>query len=281
MHNAIWSKEIGSELTSPQYSVLATLSVHPRIDQTKLGELASLDKSSAADIVARLIARLWIVGQADPSDGRRKLLSLSAAAGYAITPLTASMERVQQRMLAPVSPPQWPSMLERLAAIARLPPDRVHDGSNGAEGLSRFLGVPGHLIRCAQQVHTSIWASEFEGLLTGPQYATLHVLLEWPGSNQWQLSDRAGLDKSTAADIVTRLVHRGWIVRQPDSADRRSKLLFLSGAGAELAAGLAGRVDVVQDRLLEPLSAPDRDSLHDQLASVAYPGSSAVLLSER
>jgi DNA-binding MarR family transcriptional regulator len=255
--------------------------VNPSIDQTQLGELASLDKSSTADIVARLISRLWIVSQADPSDGRRKLLSLSPAAGYAIAPLTASMERVQQRMLTPVPPAQWPSMLKSLAAIARLPPTLVRDDTNGGGGLSRFLGVPGHLIRCAQQIHTSIWATEFEGLLTGPQYATLHVLLEWPGSNQWQLSERAGLDKSTAADIVTRLVQRGWIVRQPDPADRRGKLLSLSEAGAALAAGLAERVEAVQDRLLEPLSASDRESLQVQLASVAFPGSLTLLLREQ
>jgi DNA-binding MarR family transcriptional regulator len=281
VHNAIWAEEIGPELTSPQYSVLATLAVNPRIDQTQVGELASLDKSSTADIVARLISRLWIVSQADPSDGRRKLLSLSAAAGYAIAPLTASMERVQQRLLAPLSPTQWPGMREGLAAIARLPPSLVHNEADGAGALSRFLGVPGHLIRCAQQIHTSIWASEFEGLLTGPQYATLHVLLEWPASNQWQVSQRAGLDKSTAADIVTRLVHRGWIVREPDPTDRRGKLLSLTEAGAALAAELAGRVDAVQERLLEPLTEADRTSLQDQLATVAYPGASAVLLREK
>lgn len=271
VHNALWADQLGRELTSPQYAVLAVLAVWPGIDQRRLGDLASLDRSSASDVISRLVSRSWLVATKDHRDARRKLLQLTPAATVAIRHLAPSVHRVQEQLLQSLDARDQSTFRDRLQRVARLSGDVVVSGaSEGAPEVD--LGAPGHLVRCAQQVHTTIWTAEFQGELTGPQYATLHVLFQWPGINQRQLGERAALDKSTAADLVDRLCRRGWLVRAKDAHDGRGRALALSNHANEVIGDIAERVAWVQDRLLEPLDLGERQQFVNDLARVAFRG---------
>jgi DNA-binding MarR family transcriptional regulator len=259
VHSLLWGQEFGAELTSPQYAVLTALAARPGIDQARLGDLVALDKSSVADVVARLAGRMWVARDRDPADTRRNVLALTPAAAIALRHLAPKSARVQQRVLAPLPAGRRDRFLGGLRAVARFEPGPDND-------------VPGHLIRRAQRVHTAYWAQVFDRELTGPQYAAIHVLARWPDINQRQLGDAAGLDKSTAADLLDRLDRRGWVVRHRDPADGRGKLLALSDAGAALVDDLAPRVAEVQAALLAPVAQPDRDDFLQALALVAYAG---------
>jgi MarR family transcriptional regulator, lower aerobic nicotinate degradation pathway regulator len=270
IHTAIWIDEFGAELTSPQYAVLAALALQPGIDQRRLGELVSLDKSSAADVVARLEAKMWLKRTRDPNDARRNLLELSPAAIFAVERLAPMARRVQDRLIAPVPVTDRPTFIDSLTVVARV--DHVSPGhQRGAAQIAPF-DDPGHLIRRAQQVHTAIWAEEFDRELTGPQYAAMQVLSRSPEINQRVLGEKAALDKSTAADIVLRLVRRGSIVRHRDPEDGRGWVLRLSDEAHDLTRELAPRVSSVQDRLLAPLEPAARDEFLTLLALVAYAG---------
>jgi DNA-binding MarR family transcriptional regulator len=269
VHTTIWIDEFGSELTSPQYAVLAALALQPGIDQRRLGELVSLDKSSAADVVARLEAKMWLKRTRDPEDGRRNLLELSPAALIAVERLEPMARRVQERLVAPVPVEQRANFTDALSAVARL--DRMTTGREHDLPQPPF-DDPGHLIRRAQQMHTAIWAEEFDRELTGPQYAAMQVLSRSPEINQRELGEKAALDKSTAADIVSRLVRRGSIVRHRDPDDGRGWVLHLSDEAHDLTRALAPRVAAVQDRLLEPLDGTARDEFLKSLALVAFVG---------
>ena len=260
VHNALWGQGFGAELTSPQYAVLTALAARPGIDQAQLGDLVALDKSSVADVVARLAGRMWVSRARDPGDTRRNVLALTPAAAIALRHLVAASDRVQQRILDPVPFGDRDRFLRGLRAVAR------------SESVPAGNDVPGHLIRRAQRVHTAYWAEVFDRELTGPQYAALHVLACWPDINQRQLGDAAALDKSTAADLLDRLERRGWVVRRPDPADRRGKLLALSETAATLVHDLAPRVAEVQAMLLSALPPAEREGFLRALALVAYAG---------
>lgn len=270
MHNVIWAEELGGELTSPQYAVLAALAAWPRIDQRRLGELASLDKSSIADVVARLVSRMWIVRKRDENDARRNVLELTPAAAIAFNYLTPAAQKVQERLLAPLRESLRPALVEQLQAVARIDPEVVAPSAKQAFVLD--LNVPGHLIRRAQQVHTALWAEEFDRELTGPQYAVLHVVSQWPGVNQRQLGELAALDKSTGADLIDRLDRRGWIRRDRDPQDGRGKVVFLTEPGGQAVARFAPRVATVQDKVLEPLTGTDQKQFVNSLAVIAFTG---------
>ncbi len=79
VHYWLWNAQVSSEVTSPQFAVLYALRAEKNIDQKTLGERVSLDRSTTAEVVARLKARGLIQRFRDPRDGRRNLLRLTAA----------------------------------------------------------------------------------------------------------------------------------------------------------------------------------------------------------
>jgi DNA-binding MarR family transcriptional regulator len=275
VHSLLWAQEFGAELTSPQYAVLTALAGRPGIDQAQLGDLVALDKSSAADVVARLARRLWVSRERDPRDARRNVLALTPAAAIALRHLAPTSARVQELILDPVPARHRDRFLRGLRLVARfdsMPRTDPTPGTAILDSPEPDNDVPGHLIRRAQRIHTASWAQVFDRELTGPQYAALHVLACWPDINQRQLGDAAALDKSTAADLLDRLQRRGWVVRHRDPADGRGKLLALSETAAALVDDLAPRVARVQDVLLAPLAPEERGDFLDSLALVAYAG---------
>ncbi len=83
------------------------------------------------------------------------------------------------------------------------------------------------------------------------------------------MGERASLDKATMAELISRLVRRGLVLRRRDPADGRRNLLALSPAGTELLAQVQGGVDEVQRQLLEPLVPAERETVLTLLAVTA------------
>ncbi|WP_162186159.1 MarR family winged helix-turn-helix transcriptional regulator [Amycolatopsis jejuensis] len=271
VHNTLWGELVPGELTGPQYAVLSVLAAYPRSDQQQVAELASLDKSSAADVVARLVRKAWLDRERNPEDGRRYLLSLTSAAAIALSSITPQVSAVQEALLAPVSPARRSSFADRLATVARFSESELRSGPQTAYPVLE-LTVPGHLIRCAQQVHTAYWAEVLDGQLTGPQYAVLYAISRWPGINQRRLGELAALDRSTTTDIVNRLAGKGWLNREKDPDDGRGRILTLTRDATTWLDDVHPKADLVQQRLLEVLRPDDRASFVRDLARIAFQG---------
>lgn len=99
IHAALWSECVPGGITSPQYAVLHVLARHPRVDQTRLGELASLDRSTTADIARRLLTRGLVERHRDAHDTRRYLLELTASGRALLDAATAPALEVDRRMV--------------------------------------------------------------------------------------------------------------------------------------------------------------------------------------
>src|SRR5260370_521604 len=54
VHYWLWNAEVSPEVTSPQFAVLYALRAEKNIDQKTLGERVSLDRSTTAEVAARL-----------------------------------------------------------------------------------------------------------------------------------------------------------------------------------------------------------------------------------
>lgn len=269
VHTAIWTESFGADLTSPQYAVLAALAEHPRIDQHRLGQLASLDKSSVADVVARLTDRAWIIREGDPQDARRNVLTLTPGVESTLDRLTTIAQSVQDRLLEIVPMAQRPQLVSGLHQIASLDP-RNRPAFVVTPISTLRSDAPGALLRRAQQMHTALWTENFGQTMTGPQFAAVQTLAQYPGISQRDLGERAALDKSTAADIIARLARRGWIARENDPLDRRLRLLALTTTGKQTAESTIETVMQVQERLLEPVPASERERFLEALALLAY-----------
>jgi DNA-binding MarR family transcriptional regulator len=75
--NMLWDHEVSHVITSPQFAALNALYGEAAIDQRTLGERISLDRSTMAEVVARLSGRGLITTARDSNDGRRKTIRLT------------------------------------------------------------------------------------------------------------------------------------------------------------------------------------------------------------
>jgi DNA-binding MarR family transcriptional regulator len=258
VHNALWLDTIGSDPTSPQYAALVAIAATPGLDQRGVAASSSIDTSSTMDVVGRLVRGGWITREVDAADRRRHVLALSPRAIDDLKQLEGGVREVQERLLSPLASPDREEFIELLSTVA---------GASPAPGA---LHIPGHLLRRAQQLHTALFAAEFDRQLTGPQFAALQVLAAQPGISQRELSDFAALDKSTAADLVQRLVRRELVVRTRDESDGRLRVLSLAADARGTVVEYGRRVGAVQQRLLAPLGSAQRERFLALLRDVAY-----------
>lgn len=97
---ALWVRRVGSRLTSPQYAVMASVYREPAMDQVTIGQLCTLDRSTLADIVARLVVRGLLVRVRDETDGRRNLVSLTAKGRKLVETVAPMVEQVDRDLMA-------------------------------------------------------------------------------------------------------------------------------------------------------------------------------------
>lgn len=76
---------------------------------------------------------------------------------------------------------------------------------------------------------------------------------------QHELGRRLRLQKSTVSRLVSQMVGRGWVVREPDPGDRRAAVLRLTPKGEAAAAQLAEARAAKFGRLLDAIPPSERD----------------------
>ncbi|MBX9824624.1 MAG: MarR family transcriptional regulator [Xanthobacteraceae bacterium] len=126
-----------------------------------------------------------------------------------------------------------------------------------AAKLEMLYNRPGFMLRRAYQIATSLFDDEVSSIGgTTTQYGVLWVLSCRANVDQIGLSKLMGLDRSTAALVVSNLEKGGLIVRRADAVDRRRKMLELTDRGRDRLASLAAPARRVQQRVLSAFS-PD------------------------
>jgi DNA-binding MarR family transcriptional regulator len=124
----------------------------------------------------------------------------------------------------------------------------------------------GFLLRRAQQKHVATWQSVISGDTTSVQYGVLAVLDRRPALAQKEICDELDLDRSTVADICSRMEKNGLLSRIQDRQDRRRNVLDLTPAGRAELARLKPLVEEVQVRLTRTLSPTELEQLRALLA---------------
>ena len=266
VHTEAWSRLV-ADVTGPQYAVLVAVAGWPGLDQKRAGELASLDKSTAAGIVTRLVAGGWLNRVHDPSDRRRRLLELSPKGRDALAGITASARAVQEELLAPLPEGERDDFLEVLGRVARLGETDI--GEQGTEHRTLVMArTPGYLIRRAQQLHTAYWNERVRDV-TGPQYAVLAAVLADGVATHAEIGLRASLDSSSTREIVGRLIDNGWLEPVENARDRRSRPVRVTAPATTAIRLLREPVLEVQRHVLAPLEAEDQARFINWMRRVA------------
>lgn len=138
---------------------------------------------------------------------------------------------------------------------------RLSDEHEAANSLfDEVRDMPGHMLRRFQQIAVSIFLKDCKAFdLTPVQFSVLAALSQASPLDQIRLSGLVALDRTTISLTVRRLEERGLVARQVSEKDRRAKLIRLTGAGRAFTEAVLPTVRAVQDKILAPLSASERE----------------------
>lgn len=135
----------------------------------------------------------------------------------------------------------------------------------------RLDDSPSHLLHRVLQIALDIYNAELgEGAVSQRQYAVLSALDGAEGLSQADLVKATGIDRSTLADLVARMVTKGLIVRERSSTDGRANLVQLTGEGRAALVEAGPKVAAADAKILELLSPPKRDSFVKLLRKLAH-----------
>ena len=120
---------------------------------------------------------------------------------------------------------------------------------------------PSHLLHRVLQIALDIYnETAGENALTQRQYAVLQALDGTEGLSQTDLVKVTGIDRSTLADLVARMITKELLVRERSATDARANLVQLAPAGKTALDDMQPRVLAADEKILSLLSPPKRDS---------------------
>ena len=136
----IYAEEVGADgPTQRQFAVLEIASRNEGLTQTDLVRATGIDRSTLADLVARMTARGLLNRERSVLDGRAKAVSLSEEGRALLDSARARVEAADRRILALLPKARrdnFMKLLADLAAVADAGPDEVK-AARRAEKLAR------------------------------------------------------------------------------------------------------------------------------------------------
>jgi len=135
---------------------------------------------------------------------------------------------------------------------------------------------PSHLLHRALQLALDIYAEETgPDALTQRQYAVLAAVAAHEGLTQTDLVHATGIDRSTLADLVARMIGKHLIARERSTSDARANTVRLTDTGRAALASTGPKVAAADARILKLLPARKRDAFLGVLADMGRAGAAA------
>lgn len=135
------------------------------------------------------------------------------------------------------------------------------------DGISTMSSV--HLLHRAGQCADDLFTSSTENVqLTPRQYTVLNCAADIDGASQTDLVEKTGIDRSTLADIVRRLVERGLLERERTRRDARMYAVRVTEAGRDVLARVRPATQESECRLLAAIAPGDREAFLRSLCSI-------------
>lgn len=138
-----------------------------------------------------------------------------------------------------------------------------------AQGASTKPPSALHLLHRAGQCADELFAIQVgQSDLTPRQFVVLKAVAASEEPSQTALVDKTGIDRSTLADIVRRLVSKGLLQRKRTRRDARMYAVRLTDKGAAALKLAEPAARVTDERLLAALPAAQREAFLDALRRV-------------
>jgi DNA-binding MarR family transcriptional regulator len=139
---------------------------------------------------------------------------------------------------------------------------------------------PAHLLRRSQQYAFDLYSREVKAAgLTPRQFVVLTAVGGDDGLSQTELVQQTGIDRSTLAEMIARLIERGLLSRKRTSEDARANAVSLTASGHRALAQALPRVRSAENAILAPLPAGKRSEFMRSLTLIAKAADDAAGLS--
>lgn len=126
------------------------------------------------------------------------------------------------------------------------------------------------LLRRAGQFAADLYASEIGTPgLTPRQFMVLQAVENKEGLSQTELVERTGIDRSTLADVVQRLLKKNLLQRRRTKEDARANSIRLSAAGRRALQATQPGASMADRKLLEALPTKQRKEFMNSLRQIS------------
>ena len=118
---------------------------------------------------------------------------------------------------------------------------------------------PSHLLRRCVQYANDLFSHEPSASdLTKQQYTVLVAVEQNEGVSQTDLVALTGIDRSTLAEMIRRMIEKGFLARERTESDQRANAVTLAPSGRKALRGARAASERVERSLLAALPAGDR-----------------------
>ncbi len=136
---------------------------------------------------------------------------------------------------------------------------------------------PSHLLHRALQLALDVYTEETgAGAVTQRQYAVLAAVAADEGLTQTELVTATGIDRSTLADMIARMIEKGFLGRERSTTDARAKTVRLTAKGRTALDEAAPKVAAADRRILANLTSGKRDAFIAALGALAKAGEATL-----
>jgi DNA-binding MarR family transcriptional regulator len=140
-------------------------------------------------------------------------------------------------------------------------------GSKDAKPLARSFS---HLLKRAVQYSVQCYMEEAgKSGLTHRQFTVLSAADAQDGRSQTELVRLTGIDRSTLADLVARLMAQGYVQRRRTKEDARTNSVKLTPQGKKALKAAQDGAEGVDRQMLALLPAADRKTVLEALSLIA------------
>jgi DNA-binding MarR family transcriptional regulator len=124
------------------------------------------------------------------------------------------------------------------------------------------------LRRCVQYANDLFSHEPGASELTKQQFTVLSAVEQNEGMSQTDLVSITGIDRSTLAEMIRRMIERGLLDRERTEADQRANAVHIAAAGRKALRGAKTANERVERNLLAALPSSDRAKFVRMLATV-------------
>jgi DNA-binding MarR family transcriptional regulator len=142
-------------------------------------------------------------------------------------------------------------------------------GPKKADGGFDLSQAPSHLLRrCVQYANDLFTQEPGASDLTKQQYTVLAAVEQNEGMSQTDLVNITGIDRSTLAEMIRRMIEKGLLDRERTETDQRANAVRIAAGGRKALRSARSASDRVEKTLLAGLNSTDRSKFIRMLTTV-------------